>query len=363
MDIKRMLSDFFGSNGDSSLLNDSMVDRIESKEENHLIIIDDSIFLITIGYWMGLISSDDYYYMDMHSFSKLNDMLQKLGISDSDLVNIKLQLKSLLFSVDLENNTICSISDYNRDKNTFVCHLKDSNEVAHMSFTFGSFDEGPELRVQFRNTKRTYDFWESYKEKSIRLRESTITVYNPDNNNTINKYYSPYSIYYSVDHDVYHVSIVIDRPDNIKGDFLSGFIFSIKNEDSLQKYLLDLSFPVNLKDVYDYICEHCLACTFSGPVGYPRYKLEFEKKIDHKHSVITDKIELNYGKLKQYTRTINDKTITFDGDGKWSYSSPSIVVKPIPYNEGKKVDTLVQELQDIQEDVQEVHILIKSLWC
>lgn len=91
----------------------------------------------------------------------------------------------------------------------------------------------------------------------------------------------------------------------------SDYTFRMKNEEQLQQYLLGLSFPLKIDEVYKKIVE----ISIDSINEYPNFNLKVERKLDEKKQKTTGRISLNYGQLKIFTMTIEGKTISIDSDG------------------------------------------------
>lgn len=346
MDFKNIFSNIVGSN--------------KNIVEVPGIIIDNYELIAILGYWMGLISYDDYEKM---RFYKNDAYLKKILINKYDLKIILSSFRNLLSYTEIPSNDICSISQYNRNKQSFNCHLVNSNEDICFIFSFGSFDVMPSLTVKNQNVKYIYEFYKATNERAAFLKKYYFYVYNIVNDNiSFSQSYFSNSFSCKRIQGSYQLSINISNPDSNSCDLLSDYIYSIKEEEEFKKYLMGLTYPFDVKEIYKYICDRCLQCSFAGPVGFPKIDIEVQKVFDSFNSILLDKILVSYGNLKQYTRTTNNKTITVDGDDNWSYSSPTIIVKPTPYISENRVESIVNELNGIQKDVMEVRSFIKSLW-
>lgn len=346
MDFKDIVSNIVGSN--------------KNIVEVPGIIIDDYELIGILGYWMGLISYDDFEKM---KFYKGNANIKKILIKKYDINSICNSFRDLLSYTGIPSNEICSISQYNRNSQSFNCHLVNTNEDIRVSFSFGSLEYMPELVVQNQNVKYIYQFYKSTKERAAFLKKYYFFVYNIVNDNiSFSQSYFSNSFSCKRIQGAYQLSINISNPDPNSCDLLSDYIYSIKEEEEFKKYLMGLTYPFDVKEIYRYICDRCLQCSFAGPIGFPKIDIEVQKVFDSFNSILLDKIMVSYGKLVQYTRTSDNKTITFDGDDNWSYSSPTIIVKPTPYISENRVDFIVNELNGIQKDVMEVRSFIKSLW-
>lgn len=345
MDFKNIFSNIVGSN--------------KNIVEVPGIIIDNFELIAILGYWMGLISYDDF---EKIRFYKSDANLKKILINKYDLKIIISSFRDLLSYTEIPLNDICSISQYNRNKQSFNCHLVNSNEDICVNFSFGSFDDMPSLTVEKQNVKNIYEFYKATNERAAFLKKYYLYVDNKVNNTNFSQCYLSNSFFCKMRQGAYQLSIDISNPDSNSCDLFSSYIYSIKDEEEFKKYLMGLTYPFDVKEIYKYICDRCLQCSFAGPIGFPKIDIEVQKEVDNYNSILLDKILVSYGNLKQYTRTTNNKTITVDGDDNWSYSSPTIIVKPTPYISEHKVDSLVNELKGIQDEVTEVHSFIKSLW-
>ena len=141
------------------------------------------------------------------------------------------------------------------------------------------------------------------------------------------------------------------------------------NEKELKKYLLNLEFPIKIDEVFKNI-DNIL---FYSTNEYPNFALEvFKKKKNNKYE-ITDKIILNYGKLKEFSITKNGKTISIKDDDSWTYDSKNISAytdkngkvgfsaKEMKKDELNKLKTIKEEMNLVDKDIEKIKKLSNTL--
>lgn len=92
-------------------------------------------------------------------------------------------------------------------------------------------------------------------------------------------------------------------------------INELNNEDVFVEYLRKLSYPYDMVEVYNKLCEISIGKRLGK---YSNIALNEYRKEDNKYNLINS-IVISNGKIKNVLRTVNDKTISCDGDGNWNY--------------------------------------------
>jgi hypothetical protein len=187
----------------------------------------------------------------------------------------------------------------------------------------GDFEEYPEVIISTDEYKKSYACQYSMETKKEYLRLQWQSIKNPDNGNTFYHLLSRYSCQLSVGKEIdgaaYEFSIYASKPDTIAE---SGFItpdgdFELKNTEELQKYLLGLSFPISIDEVYKRLCEISLS-----PVSkFPSLTLKGTKKVGEEEPKTTDLVVMVDGEIKEFAMTKNGDTISVGESGEWSCES------------------------------------------
>ena len=281
------------------------------------VIFKDSELQFTIGQWLGILSSQKnwvnshfaiYKYLKAKKFREIE---KKFGL--------------LLKMTGIENTETCILSQFNKNNFSFNCHFNNSDNDANISLRWGDMiDFNSELIINYQNECKTYDYWTEYGENTTRLKLQDYTIKNPENENSCYRYLSTYKIYFTLTNGKYSFLIEIERPESIKADIFGDYdyVFRLENEDQLQQYLLGLTFPLEIDEVYKKICE----ISTNSVDKYPNFKIEIKRKIDKKKDKTTDMIYLEHGQLKKFIITKNGKTIEFDESVNLSYNSHNLYV-------------------------------------
>lgn len=231
-------------------------------------------------------------------------------------------------------------------------------------------DDGPEFTINYQNMSKTYDYWQEYEERSIRLKLQHYTINNPENGNSCYKDLSVDTANFILKNGEYSFSIDIKRPKSSKVDVLSDYVFRLENEEQLQQYLLGLTFPLDINEVFKKICE----ISTSSVNEYPSFKIEVKRKLDKNNNKTTDMISLNHGQLEKYIITTRGKTIAFDSDGNSSYDSPKLAISEsnegkinyslnsIPRDELLTALPLFEQYREVSQEIEQVRKLTNTIF-
>lgn len=290
------------------------------------VVFQDIELQTTIGQWLGLLSSSKGYgnsSFSVYTHLDADELLRSRSIPKRIYDEINEKFGTLLKFAGIDKDETCIISDFDKQDFSFNCHLNNSDEDCKISLRWGDFFEsGPEFTMNRGNESRTYDYVAESEDTPIGLSLQHWTIKNPENGNSCFRYYSPYSIGFSLSNDNYTLSIDISRPDNNKPvDYNDNF--KLKNEEELTQYLLGLSFSLKIDEVYKKICEISVVDSVKD---FPNFKVAVEKKEKEKRSEITDRISLNHGQLRDFIITKDGRKIIIDSDGNWSFESPRLNV-------------------------------------
>ncbi len=326
---------------------------------------------VRIGVWSETLTDRKArQYTDENFYNLLNkkNELKRIVIPKELLERVNHEFGRILKMAGFPEDEICIIDQFNQDNFSFHTHFYKGNKDYTMSFRWG--DPIDELaQITFSNDTRsdTYEYLHFNDDRPSELIPYHYTVKNGQT--SCYRYLSPYSAPYQVSNGEYNFIIDVARPESITEPGYNGYRFHLKNETQLEEYLLGLSFPFDISEVYKKIQQISL-----GKVSnYPSIKMEVKRKIDEKNSVITDQISLKDGKLNFFTMTKGDKTITIDKDNNWSYTSSKVSIEN--NNDGSiqyKLNTKsYQELEEalscnqyesVNSEVQKVKILSEKLF-
>ena len=94
--------------------------------------------------------------------------------------------------------------------------------------------------------------------------------------------------------------------------------YSLNNEEQLKEYLMGLSFPVDICEVYKRIGE----ITKENPKQYPKFTLRIRCK-----DKIAGELILNRGVLQKAIVSRDGKKITVDKKSDWSYENNGVSIE------------------------------------
>lgn len=269
------------------------------------VVFEDLELQVTLGQWLGVLSSQE----DFETSEKSEKIVTKFG--------------QILKLVGIDNAETCTLNQFDRDNFSFNCHFNNSGNDANISLKWGNIiDFGPEFIIDYQNENKTYEYYKGNEEKPTRLNLQHYTIKNVEDGNSFVRFLSPYEASFTLQNGEYSFSINIVKPESIKADSLSGYTFKIRNEEELQQYLLGLSFPFEINEVYKKICE----ISIDSISEYPSFRLRTIKRLDKKTNKTTDMISLSHGQLEKIVMTKNEKTIAIDSNGNWSYDSSKLSV-------------------------------------
>lgn len=351
---------------------DDVVPEIDIYSDVPEVVFDTLELQVTIGQWLGILSSRQGISgagLTISTHLDAEDLMRRLAIPSSDLELISKKFGLLLKAAGVDSSEVCALSNF--DKKHFSCNCKFSNtdEDALLSITWGDWmDSGPELTIKSGNETRTYDYYDAYNERPAGLHLQHLSIKNPENGNSCFRFMSPYSSYFSLENGDYTFKIEIDRPKTTAADPLSGKDFKLNNEDELQQYLLGLTFPLDISEVYKMICKISVDSIYA----FPSFNITVEKAEDKKTKKVTDKISLKNGQLEKFVLTKNGKTIAIDGDGNWSYGSESLNVsqndgavnyslKSIKQSELSSLSSPLDQFNEVKQEVEGIKVYAKTM--
>lgn len=343
-----------------------------SKKENELlnipkVVFEDTELQITVGQWLDILPSRQgfgnsgvTFYMHLGA----EELMKKLNISPKEMKEIETEFGFLLKLVGIEETEVCTLNQFDRDNFSFHCHFNSGSD-ATISLRWGSFmDSPPKFIINYQNESKIYSYWKD-STKKIELTLESYSTKNEKNGTSCFRYLSPYTAYFTIQNKEYTFSVEIGNPTPSKT--YSNKAFKLKNEEELREYLLDLSFPFEINEVYKKICE----ISIDSVHKYPRFKLEVEKKLDEKNKKTTDKLSLAYGQLERFIIVRNGKTISIDSNGNWSYDSEKLTLSQkegeinyhftIPSKELSTIASPLEQYSAVCEEINKIKILTKNI--
>ena len=337
------------------------------------VVFEDLELQVTIGQWLGILSSQKGFgNSEFTIYTHLNaeELMERMDIPFEKLEEITAKFGFLLRLTGIESEETCILNKFNKDEFSFNCHFDNSGNDAKISLRWESMmDCGPEFIIEYPNERKTYDYHKEYKDSPTRLELQHYTINNPLNGNSYHRLLSPYNAYFTLENCEYSFLVKIGKPESIETDVFSYYAFSLENEEELKQYLLGLTFPFEIREVYKKICE----ISVKSIGEYPNFIMELKRTIDEKNSKQTDLISLKHGQLNKFVTSKNEKTIAFDGDGNWSYCSPKLIISQthngninyslneILSNELSNVSSPFEQFNEVSQEVEQVKRLTKTM--
>lgn len=338
------------------------------------VVFDDLELQVTIGQWLGLLSSSQSFgnsSFKVYTHLDAEELMKRLHIPAKTFNEIAEKFGILLKACGIENSETCIIRNYDKKNFSFRCDLKNSCRSHDISLRWGDWmDFGPQFVLKDENSTMTYDYISETEERPIGLQLQNFTINNPENGNSCYRFYSPYSAYYTLENGQYTFKIEISCPESKDIDVFNRKDFVLKNEEQLKKYLLGLSLPFDICEVYKRICEISL-----GSAGkYPKISLNVTRNIDKNNNITTDNITLEGGKLKSFIITKDGKTISIDNKGNWAYSSSRLDVSQnyeglVNYNlkalsqaDLEKSPSPLEQFNSAKDEVDGVKVFVKTIF-
>ena len=317
----------------------------------------------TIGQWLGVLSSrqsvgNSFFSVSTHL--SVEELIKKVNISEKQWKEVETKFAILLKLAGIPSTETCILGNLNKDDGTFECVFKNSEEDANIAIRWGDMlDYWPELTISYQNESKTYDYFEETKDNPMQLRLNHYKIKNPTNGNSCYRYLSEYTSYFTLKSGEYSLKIEIKRPESVNTYEVSNYTFRLENEEELQKYLLNLTFPLDINEVYKKIRE----ISVSAVEEYPSFKLKVTKELDEKNIKITDMMILKDGQLENFIMTKEGKTIEIDSVGNWTYNSQELNVSQndkgnvsymVNLVSKEELGSLIEPLEQYNEVSQEV---------
>lgn len=340
----------------------SFKDLFNKKQNVPRVEFEDYISQLIIGQWLRILPNTKEYRSSVGSLIThlgVDELIHLRDVDDNDLEKIKYTFGKLLADTGIASDEVCFVSAFDKDNLTFKLNVgnKESFDVILRWGDF--FDFYPEFEIKGKDFSKTYVLSETEDASKLRLDKYSLT----DNNTTVSRDLSRVAAYFGWQSDDKFLSIRIED---------SGFdvnrIFYLGNEEALMQYLLSLSSPIDIVEVFQKVRELSLGDDLSkySNILIKVFKSEENKEIE------TDVIEICYGKVRQIKKTQDNKTISFDENDNWTFENPSLSIKK---GDGKIKMSIASsssyELLSISplesynkagEEVEEVQRLVRNLF-
>lgn len=294
----------------------SFKDLFNKKQNVPRVEFEDYISQLIIGQWLRILPNTKEY----RSFSGslithlgVDELIHLRDVDDNDLEHIKYAFGKLLIDAGIASDEVCFVTAFDKDNLTFKLNVG-SKESYDVRLRWGDFfDFYPEFEMKGKDFSKTYVLSENEDASKLRLDKYSLT----DNNTMVSRELSIVAAYFGWQNGDKFLSIDIG---NLRPNV--GSIFYLENEDALMQYLLSLSSSIDIVEVFKKVRELSLGDYLSkySNILIKVFKSEENKEIE------TDVIEICYGKVRQIKKTQDNKTISFDENGNWTFENPSLSV-------------------------------------
>lgn len=296
------------------------------KENVPKVVFKNQLLETNIGQWLEILAGKEQQYVadGIVAFVPISArVLMDEGIYKDKQDAIAYTFGLLLKQLGIPETETCVLDDYDEKTFSCNCYFESERETAKFSFRWGDMmDYLPEWNIEYHNARRCYEYYAARDGKKPILSLSSLTVVNPKNSNSVYSYLSPFDANYQVTNGDMCLSIKVNRPESISYSPSSRYVFRLKNDNDLVKYLLELSFPIELDQVYKKLREVSL----DFDVECSNVHLVVKKGVEDKDKKTTDEIYIKDGELQIFTLTKNGKKVSIDNDGNTLYQDKVVAV-------------------------------------
>ncbi len=301
----------------------SIKENVNKTSNVPTVIFEDKELQVKVGQWAEMLTSKRISHipgLSIYTHFDADELIRSAAIPRELYDKIANEFERILLKAGIQPDETCIISDYDKDNFSFNCHLKNSDKDKKISLRWGDpIDNLPEIIVQDESKEESYEYYPEYDNKPSNLLLRFQTLYR--DNNSLFRYLYGYDTMFRLSDGSKKLQLDVTRPDYITEAGYDGYQYRLNNEDVLKEYLLGLSFPVDISEVYKRISEIAL----DSIKDYPEIKIVATDVIDEK-TATTDEIKLRYGKLEKFTISKNGKTISIDKNGNWTVTSPKVSI-------------------------------------
>lgn len=274
--------------------------------------------------------------------------------------DIEKQFGYLLKLTGIDSTETCIINHVR--SYLFNCYLKGAKDEARIKLFNGDNEDCAEFEINYNDmVQKRFFYHPAHNNGEVLFKPNIYTIKNQNNENTLIRNFDVYRSSFAISNGEYNFSLVVaDKFGNKKShNEARNYVSVVPNEQAVMDYLLDLSFPCTIEEVYKKINRLSLKDIKS----FPHVVLKIEKK-----GKKTDAIELVDGAWAEFTRTNNGETVSLDNKGVFTYRDRLVALEegmltihtPVKQISEDMLISPIKELQKIEKEVQKVKRIAKN---
>lgn len=262
--------------------------KLGDKEILSNVLINDEALLLFLGKWLGVVDSH----------------VLESDISKATRVEISKKIRQILQQVGLSGR--CLLDQFDAANYSFKCYDFYSDRYVDVIVCPNDWNKtGYSLQVDFGNEKKGYAFSGYSVDPAPILALSEYTKRDKLGKISFYRKLSTCSYFAIVKDGAYELSIFLEVPnDGREGNYY------LENESDLENYLLGLTFPISIEDVYRKLNV--------DKSSFSRINLRAIRQDDEKKIMVTDVISISDGKVLTFAITRGAKTVFLDGNH-WTF--------------------------------------------
>lgn len=268
--------------------------------------------------------------------------------------DIEKQFGYLLKLTGIDSTETCIINHVR--SYLFNCYLKNAKDEARIELFDRDNEDYAEFEINYNDMVRKEFFYDpAHNNREVLFMPKKYAIKNQNNENTLIRNFDVYRSSFAILNGEYNFSLVVaDKFGNKKSHNESrNYVSVVPNEQDVIDYLLDLSFPCTIEEVYKKINRLSL----KNIESFPHVVLKIEKK-----GKKTDAIKLVDGAWSEFTRTNNGKTVSLDNKGVFTYRDRLVALEegmltihtPVKQISEDMLISPIEELKKIEKEVQKV---------
>lgn len=234
-------------------------------------------------------------------------------------------MSEILFELGYEDNESVILDDFDVSEFSFACST-DSNKNMRITLVPSSLEENAVVITKTEGTEeatRTYECIHRLGGNREHLKPYSCEIKNTITSNTFSQTYSQYhweaEVTNTNDKETYtfYIKVVKPRGTTELGVVTEDNFFELENAEETKKYLLGLTFPISIEEVYKKLCEMSL----SSVSEFPNLFISETLKAGNREPKTTNYIWMSDGRINEFVITKNDYTVSIDDTGKWTCES------------------------------------------